>query len=246
MAFLAAILLLIATLSFLWLVVEGFKQHVLWGIGILFVPLVWLVFVIMRWEHAKKPFLINLVSSILLVVIMFNPMMTLVMEAGEMGQQLQRGEITQEEIDRRMEQRLIEIFTGKESTTVIDDDDLMTPEEREIATLSEELRIKNEQAAASVEYADQLEAQRQKEAIEADPQLEKVRVFNPVSISEANKFIGQKFRIVTENGVEKQGILINGGFDRMIFERKLAGGNFKFEVLNRDIRQLEVEQWEMR
>jgi len=210
-----------------------------------------IIFAVMNWAMAKKAFLTYLLSSIALTGIIVSEVIGIMQHSDMIAiqDQMASGQMTEEQaykaIQDVIQQKLVERYIGNGRATV-SDDDLMTPEEAEIAALTEELRIKNEQAAASVEYAEQLEEQRQREAIQAEPDLEKVKVFNPVSISEAAKFTGQKFRIVTENGVEKQGILLNGGFDRMIFERKLAGGNFKFEVLNRDIRKLEVEQWEMR
>ena len=44
----------------IWLLVVAFKESILWGIGCLLVPCVGLVFAIMHWEKAKKPFLIEL------------------------------------------------------------------------------------------------------------------------------------------------------------------------------------------
>ncbi len=42
------------------LLIVAFKEHILWGLGSLFIPFVGLVFVIMHWPVAKKPFLITL------------------------------------------------------------------------------------------------------------------------------------------------------------------------------------------
>jgi hypothetical protein len=59
---------LISLVGGIWLVVLAFKEHVLWGLGSLFVPFVGLVFAIMFWSIAKKPFLIALGGSVLSVV----------------------------------------------------------------------------------------------------------------------------------------------------------------------------------
>lgn len=46
----------------IWIVVLAFKESVLWGLGSLFVPFVALIFVILHWDVAKKPFFISLAS----------------------------------------------------------------------------------------------------------------------------------------------------------------------------------------
>ena len=42
--------------------VEAFKVHVGWGFGCIFVPFVSLVFLIMHWDVAKRPFLRSLLA----------------------------------------------------------------------------------------------------------------------------------------------------------------------------------------
>ena len=44
------------------LLVKAFQTSVLWGLGYLLVPFVALIFIIMHWETAKKPFLMGFVS----------------------------------------------------------------------------------------------------------------------------------------------------------------------------------------
>ena len=52
----------------IWLLVVAFKESVWWGLGSLFIPFVSLIFVIMHWQVSKKPFLISLAGTILLLV----------------------------------------------------------------------------------------------------------------------------------------------------------------------------------
>jgi len=40
--------------------VAAFKESVWWGLGSLFVPIIWLIFVIVHWARAKKGFLLQL------------------------------------------------------------------------------------------------------------------------------------------------------------------------------------------
>jgi len=140
-----------------------------------------------------------------------------------------------------IEQRVLQIFSGEQSS-IINDDDLLTPEEQRIETLREELRIKNDAAIASQEYAEE----QAKKVEEVEEVRRKVKVFTPIKISEANKYIGKIVRIVSFEGVERQGTLISAGYDRLNLDRKMAGGRFKFDVLTKDIDVLEVQKFELR
>lgn len=56
---------IIAVISGIWILVLAFQESLLWGLGSLFIPFVSLVFVIMHWDKAGKPFLINLGGGVL-------------------------------------------------------------------------------------------------------------------------------------------------------------------------------------
>jgi hypothetical protein len=62
---------LVATASFIWLAVVAFRKHILWGIAVLFLPFAPIVFAIMNWHESKKPFLINVGSTVLAIVLIF-------------------------------------------------------------------------------------------------------------------------------------------------------------------------------
>ena len=51
----------------IWLLVVAFQTSVWWGLGSLLLPFVSLIFVIMHWQVAKKPFLISVVGTVLLL-----------------------------------------------------------------------------------------------------------------------------------------------------------------------------------
>lgn len=63
---LAFILLGLAVLAALaggiWLIVLAFHRRVLWGLAVLFIPLANLVFTVIDWQHAKRPFFLSLLS----------------------------------------------------------------------------------------------------------------------------------------------------------------------------------------
>ena len=48
----------------LWFLLVTFQESILWGLGCLFVPLVSLFFLVIHWEDAKKPFLVQLAGCV--------------------------------------------------------------------------------------------------------------------------------------------------------------------------------------
>jgi hypothetical protein len=56
----------------IWLLVVAFKESVWWGLGSFFIPFVGLIFAIMHWQVAKKPFLISLAGGVLCVIAAMN------------------------------------------------------------------------------------------------------------------------------------------------------------------------------
>jgi len=59
---------LIAGVGTIWILIQAFRESILWGLGCLIVPLVELVFVIMFWSKAKKPFLLVIAGAVVMVV----------------------------------------------------------------------------------------------------------------------------------------------------------------------------------
>jgi len=53
---------LISLIFGIQLLILAFRTSVLWGLGSLFLPLVGLIFIIMHWAEAKKPFLYSLLA----------------------------------------------------------------------------------------------------------------------------------------------------------------------------------------
>ncbi len=51
---------IIALVGSIMFLIVAFKESILWGLGCIFVPFVSLVFLIMHWSVAKKPFLVSL------------------------------------------------------------------------------------------------------------------------------------------------------------------------------------------
>lgn len=56
---------LITVISGLIFLATAFNTSVLWGLGCIFVPFVSLLFLVMNWDVAKRPFIVNLIGTVL-------------------------------------------------------------------------------------------------------------------------------------------------------------------------------------
>lgn len=52
----------------IWFIIVTFQESVLWGLGCLFVPFVSLAFLILHWDKAGKPFLIQLAGLVPFII----------------------------------------------------------------------------------------------------------------------------------------------------------------------------------
>ncbi|HLN28583.1 MAG TPA: hypothetical protein VK395_12645 [Gemmataceae bacterium] len=59
---------LVCLVALIWIVVLAFQESVLWGLGCLFLAPISLVFVIMYWDEARRPFFIWLRGFVLLIL----------------------------------------------------------------------------------------------------------------------------------------------------------------------------------
>ncbi|WP_309385084.1 hypothetical protein [Cerasicoccus frondis] len=62
------IALVIALIYGIQLLIIAFKEHILWGLGYIFVPFCGLVFIIMYWDRCKSPFLKSLISIPIFII----------------------------------------------------------------------------------------------------------------------------------------------------------------------------------
>lgn len=68
MEILGAILMIIGAVGLLvggvWFLATTFQEGIVWGLACIFVPFVALVFLVMHWDRAGKPFLIQVASLV--------------------------------------------------------------------------------------------------------------------------------------------------------------------------------------
>jgi hypothetical protein len=59
---------LVVLVGAIMMLVAAFKESLMWGLGCLILPFVSLVFLVMHWQVAKKPFLIQLAGLAVMAV----------------------------------------------------------------------------------------------------------------------------------------------------------------------------------
>jgi hypothetical protein len=63
-----AIVMVISALTFfigsILFLVEAFREHILWGLACVFLPIVALIFLCLHWKVAKRPFIIKMVGFV--------------------------------------------------------------------------------------------------------------------------------------------------------------------------------------
>jgi hypothetical protein len=60
---------IVSIIGGIWFLIVAFRQSVWWGLGCLFVPFVSLVFLIMHWRDAAKPFFVSLLGTAIIVAV---------------------------------------------------------------------------------------------------------------------------------------------------------------------------------
>ncbi len=62
--------LVLLVIGGIWFVIAAFREGILWGLGVLFVPFVSLIFLVLGWPEAKRPFFLQLVGLGFILVAM--------------------------------------------------------------------------------------------------------------------------------------------------------------------------------
>ena len=55
---------IISIVGGIWFIVVAFQESLLWGLGCMVIPFVSLIFLVMHWEEARKPFFVQLIAII--------------------------------------------------------------------------------------------------------------------------------------------------------------------------------------
>lgn len=64
LAIVGLVLLLVGGIAF---IIAAFRESILWGLGVLFLPFVSLIFLVLNWSRAKQPFFLQLYGVAFLI-----------------------------------------------------------------------------------------------------------------------------------------------------------------------------------
>ena len=265
-----AIAAVLTIIGFVWLVVVGFKRSIIWGILIfLLSPFSAIAFAFTNWYEAKYAFLLHILSvvvllsaSYLLVVDKIGiERIDKVLAAIESGQ-IKDNEaflyldpntlLPGEEDDVEEAEAGIDldgdgiidtpqaVITGTEPSAVT------YPTEQSNATEAvaisesndgEELEVIIEEKQTALDYPTP-------GSIVVDPLVTPKKKQKSgsvrVKVSKISNYKGRYFIVTTKKGNQHRGILVKVTKSRIILERKIYGGTFKYKVLKSRIKRLDM------
>ncbi len=260
---LVIIALVVNLIGFIWLVVVGFQRSILWGILIfLFSPITAIIFSIMYWYEAKKPFLIYLISSIVFVV--GAVMMVSQSDAGKMleiMQKIESGEIQPNEVYDYMEKKHPDLVPPDAMPPGMSDESL--PADPAQVTDGEDKpadALPADAEAGKGETPD-FDAQAKQTEQSSQPAEDKSRFPSPgsikpdpliskkqpkesptvrVSMENIANYTGRYFIITTRDGNQHRGLLMKVTKTNLQLTRKLYGGNFEYRVARKNVKYADM------
>ncbi len=253
MAALFYIGIVVALIGGTWILIKAFEKNVWWGLGSLLLPLVSLVFVALHWKKTWRPFLVNVLGG-LLIVLGFNDAMPdtqnilLMVEAQQkLTEQVQKGEISQQQARAELVRMIDAVRKGEnyqpdnkpEETVDFD------PVDYAPAELNEE-----EKAALQIKQAE-LEAKKKGLAIETHKrrqqsnqryqQLQRKRHgYKTIGLENASKYLGEEVKVTTTKGTIRKGTLLDIKNDSLVLGTRSPEGTYSYNLMKKRISALEV------
>lgn len=251
---------LFALIFNIWIIVVAFKESTGWGIaciiGLVIFPPITLLFGILHWRRAWKPFvgwLVCLAISMFLVFQMLAGFATaageIVGEDGQVRGEVQdysshladlvtRGEINdaqrQEELMRyTMSKMLGQSYEKKYPMTA-------TGGDIDLDSIRGESPLDQVDVDAKIDDAIRSEDQ----MTDGGPQVTRYRAYIEFPFGEASQYLNRRVRISTHKGAQRIGDLIHADENIIRIEQRAHGGNIRYDVEPNEIKKLEYWGWE--
>jgi hypothetical protein len=258
-SFLMFVLSAVSLATFIWLVVVAFKNHVGWGLAVLFIPFAAIVFAIMNWDEAKKPFLGYLASTVGFFVVFIAMAGSMFGMAAQMAMEME--DMDPEEAARYMQQQMDD--AGMLSAEDRDEFEKMfqqMAEEADRAGSGTAMSFQETPVSSSTQsrpdpdpepVLDPASAERQRALALAAKQFwskdagrqgrgRPLSGHQSISVNDAGKYIGEVMRVTGRDGLNALGTLEDVSDDSLLFERRMSGGTALFHVAKRDIKSLQI------
>ena len=215
---LGALALVVGTGCFIWLTIVAFRESTGWGLATFLLPFAFIFFAIKHWDVAKRPFLSYIGTSAAGLMLLIASGVMAGMQASSMLEQ---------EMLAAMEEAATEEW---EVTT-----DEPAAMEASIEAPAAEAPAATERTPLIVDAT--LNVEEERPSLLKPRQRTKVGKIQP---ARADRYVGERMRVIGSRGLETTGRLISAKGDRLIFEKELPGGLASFEVSRREIDELVV------
>jgi len=203
----------------IWFIVIAFRQSVVWGLVVIFVPFASLVFLVKYWQQAKTSFFIQLIGTVLYFAGTWSVV------TGNLPGNLHRQPLTSSPAAERAHQG--------------DDTPLASLDTRDIQPDRDEAPAPP--GASAHAEPPPAPAAPPAQTAQAGKASNPAKPPGPhrVRISQAHRHIGEPMRITGSNHVVRRGTLREVKGDALVFERQLQGGSMAFSMHSKDIARLE-------
>ena len=191
---------LVGLASFIWLVIVAFRESLIWCLLVfLFSPISAIAFSIYHWDEAKKPFLIYLATTIILIAMFFNAFskmggMEMIEATQQAADQLEKGEITEVEAANRVAEQMESNIRRMEDAGLIGaDESKMLEEKVQGLKLGESGSAESDTPAAPVSDSAKIDAtvetvKTQPESSDTTaPEADKARTIEAVPVKKATE-----------------------------------------------------------
>jgi hypothetical protein len=222
---LAVLACLVATASFIWLAIVAFKTHILWGLAVLFLPFAPIVFAIMNWQESKKPFLINLGSSVAAIMLFFGAGGAAFMMAARMAPEAMAVTGPEFETDTNPAYVLAEATPPPASE----------PVSRDSINLGQ--RSSDDRDSNAITLAPSSTGLEPAQAGMAQPMRRHRRSpGDEIPLDEIDEsYVGSTLRVVSKDGLDSNARLTTVGPTMLSFERDVGVGTVTFDLSHREI-----------
>lgn len=241
---------LVCFAAFIWLVVVAFKRSALWGVLVLlFSPITAIIFAIQNWQESKKPFLVYIGSCAATIAIFIIFFMSLGAPMLQMAQKMSEGEVSDEEMNALMTEQLDRIE---------DSGMLSASDEAKLREMKGQMQVTVHEAEGDVDATalnaalDKTDSIEQQEPAQAAPAPKPATPITPSAVSttrirtdrdliplrEIDSHVGEKMRIVMNDGVEYVGNYVEQADGELRFERRIASGSIDVHITKADIRSI--------
>lgn len=251
---------LVALAAFVWLLVVAFQTHILWGLACLFLPFATLIFGILHWNRAAKPFVAHLASSVLIGAVAWSLIGGLIQSVGmaatpeqaaeiqalqqDLVLRMQRGELTQQQAEQELRQRLQGILSREPYHYPV----LTGSTQASGGAVAHPSGVDMDPAALDAKIADAVAREdalrEQPRAVQSPPPPKPVQTYIAKDPRGARADIGKMVSLKIRGGQERSGGLIDvSAKGELLVERRLHGGTAVYTVDPALVAEYKVLEW---